>query len=88
MRIVKELKQLNAFQDVAIPRNSDFFYRLQGRAVTPSPSQYSGEESMPFNVSKTEALHRANKELTNEIRREAAEAAESARKAAEEAKKE
>lgn len=76
------------FQDVAIPRNSEFFYRLQGRAVAPSPSQYSGDESMPFNVSKTEALHRANKELTNELRREAAEAADVARRASEEAQKE
>lgn len=86
MRVVKQLKDMNRFQDVNIPRNSEFFYRLQGRAITPSPSQFTGEESMPFQVSKTEALSRANKELTNEIRREAAEAAEAARKAAEEAK--
>lgn len=52
MAYINEKLKLNAFKDVRIPSNAEYFARY-GFAVSPD-SQYSGDEASPMPKNKTE----------------------------------
>lgn len=73
MFVVEKLK-LNKFVHVEIPSNKDFFSRLAGARPIAPASAYSGDESVPNSMNKTDQLMYADEMNMNQIRREAAEA--------------
>lgn len=64
MYIPEKLK-LNKFRQVDIPANKDYFARY-GLVDVPA-SQYSGDNSMPQNQSKIDAILEADKFLVGEM---------------------
>ena len=56
MRIPKELKEINRFHEVALPKKADMFARLNGNLLSPGQSQYSGDASIPNNLTKVVRL--------------------------------
>lgn len=54
MYIPDELKKVNKFVDVAIPSNRSYFSRIG--EVQLSPSQFTGDEVAPMNLSKIEQI--------------------------------
>lgn len=71
----------NRFKEVAIPKKSEYFARLNGQLREPTSQYFSGDSEVPISgMSKVDELDLANRANMNAIRREAAEAAEAARK--------
>lgn len=75
--------KLNRFVHVEIPKNSDFFSRLAGNMPSIPIGMYSGDETPPMNLRKTEQLDYMAKTDMETVRREAAEAREDAQRAEE-----
>ena len=73
MRIPKELKEINRFHEVALPKKADMFARLNGNLLSPGQSQYSGDTSIPNNLSKVEKIARAERINQRQLKQEAIE---------------
>lgn len=79
MFVVEGLKG-NRFKHVSIPKKSEYFARLQGQLSEPTSQYFTGDQEVPVSgMSKVDQLDAANRADMNQIRREAAEAAERAR---------
>lgn len=74
--------KLNRFVHVEIPKNSEFFSRLAGNMPSIPNGLYSGDDTPPVNMRKTELLEYVAQSDMNTIRREAAEAREAAQREA------
>ena len=73
MRIPKELKEINRFHEVALPNKSVMFARLNGNLLKPGQSQYSGDTSLPNNLSKVEKIARAERINQFQLKKESIE---------------
>lgn len=82
MYVVEKLKG-NRFQDVAIPKNRDYFRRMNGNYPVPPLSAYSEDATVPLGMNKTEILATAGYVDIQAIRREAAEARNAAQESTE-----
>lgn len=63
----------NRFKEVAIPKKSDYFARLQGQLREPSDQYFTGDQDLPPHYCKTEMLDAAQRSALAEVRRQAAE---------------